>query len=862
MLEALTYICVAATPVSRQQHKEKVGEQNRFCGARPILSADDYTRPEPDQFRYRQLAFWLVADHAIPFAEVGRVFRATLTPSPADTYRSDDLESDVYRVRPDSVMALDGEEFCEIVRVQGKDDVDLQQVLRSGRFNSARPLGNHVILRCGSFFTAPMKIEPALDSLDRFSTEQGASPTAYTLLPNPKFSTAFREISAPTLTTSDSHYFQCDVLVLPPGPLPLAPGRWGVRSRTDGQQISVEFAGPNFIKQLTTSERSMSTLNLGQALALVSTELRLSGSRSEVADVINKYNVLVASTPPTPPFDQIRALLANVKNESLLGLPELNQLATSLFNFPAVVEKFNKIASDKIALKIAQTRESTIAQIEASLQGKRAELAQLQETANVLQSDMDRNKREQDLAFSTELKRRFENERKAMDTERASLDAESRSLEVAKHQVESTLSVLVDQYKEVSPIITGSVLATLRVLESNSGRKDFLDQPPPAAAQTPLRARLRVPPLKPSASAEQCGIQEAQFLQRVHHFAARQGLTFQEHDVKMLHIALKSDPFVVLRGAPGAGKTSLARAYSNALAGTLDQNRVLEIAVNPNWIEQSDLFGFVHSIKQAFVPSPSGVSQFLASLREESFEHGLRAPMAVVLLDEMNLSQPELYLPMNAIWHSNSEQRLIRLFDPSAVLPDEPLLACHSITIAPNVKFIGTINVDDTVKPLSPRFLDRVFAIEISSDRSGPQESGLGYQQDSGQAIDSETFSSWSKGSRLSFPQGIVKVFEQAQKLVLDSRLTDLSHRTRDALVSFVANSANLLDESNALDCGIASRVVSKIRGAKSSREYRNLNALHQGLSPESSAPFLMKLSATPVFWRITLSMQPNIVTV
>ena len=823
MSEVFNYICVAATPVYHQPQRDIVGSGNRFCGARPILSTDNYLLPEANQFENRGLAVWLVADHSLSIAKkVGSLFRATLTPAPKDTYRRDDQESDLFRVRPDSVMGLDGDEFCEIVRIPGANLVDLQQALQTGQFKSSRPLGTFVILRCGNFFTSPMRVEPVSDIVDRQSGGQDAQIATYNLLPNPQFSTKFREVEKNVLTAAGSHYFRTDVLVLPDSSLPLTPGRWGIRSQNEGQQIMVELAGPNFIKLLASSTRVVSTLTLRQALSTVAEEFGRSGARRELTETISNYATLVSSAPQTPPYDEIRALLDKSKGQSMKGLPELAEIAASLFKLPLIKKEFDKVVLKESERQFQQAKESHLTQIESELSSKRSEYAQLQ-------TDMDLRKRDQDREISIELKSRFDQERNEMDARKKTLDSEAKEIAVTRQQVESNLSELVKSYKEVSPIITGSVLATLSVLGSNAHPINSKFQSPNETVKPNSAAKPQLPILRPTACAEGCGITENQFLARVHRIAAQRGMSFLEDDVKVLHIAMKSDPLVMLCGKPGVGKTSLARAYSDALGGTKEHNRLLEIAVHPNWIEEFDLFGYVHSIKQAFVPTSSGISPFLAALSEEYDEYGNQSPMTVILLDEMNLSQPEIYLPWGAIWHP--EKRLIKLFDPSAVSLEDPLRACHSISLVPNLKFIGTINNDDTVKSLTPRFLDRVFSIEISSDGSGPTEPKMATVKDPGNSIDAATFTSWCTGSNRSFPQAVAKRYEQLQQLVKDTRLSVLSHRTRDAIASFIANSSGLLDEERALDYGVATRVVSQIRGAKSPREHENLSKLQNGFS-------------------------------
>lgn len=100
--------------------------------------------------------------------------------------------------------------------------------------------------------------------------------------------------------------------------------------------------------------------------------------------------------------------------------------------------------------------------------------------------------------------------------------------------------------------------------------------------------------------------------------------------------------------------------------------------------------------------SNSGVFNFLNSINQENLEDNL--PNAYILLDEANLSPIEHY------WSSFMGQ--------SDYKSKEINLGNQVLNVSDNIRFIGTINYDETTEKLSPRILNRATIINIDNSKS------------------------------------------------------------------------------------------------------------------------------------------------
>lgn len=187
------------------------------------------------------------------------------------------------------------------------------------------------------------------------------------------------------------------------------------------------------------------------------------------------------------------------------------------------------------------------------------------------------------------------------------------------------------------------------------------------------------------------------------------GHTWDEPDVANLLLSVATGRWTLLAGLPGVGKSTFVRSVLARLGHGPGTERYLELVVRRDWQDDAALFGFWHPTERAWTPSSEGfVEQLLRAVDDERLGHGGLWP---VLVEELNLASPEYYLarPISAFESATPE---IRLYD-AALAPINAARYPASFPVADAVRMVATVNVDDTVERLSPRFLSRASVIWI-----------------------------------------------------------------------------------------------------------------------------------------------------
>jgi hypothetical protein len=181
------------------------------------------------------------------------------------------------------------------------------------------------------------------------------------------------------------------------------------------------------------------------------------------------------------------------------------------------------------------------------------------------------------------------------------------------------------------------------------------------------------------------------------------GLRLSEQTIRRYHLSIETRGFVILAGLSGSGKTQLAKQYSDAVGA-----RTLLVPVAPNWTANEDLLGYTNPLNGEYVDTE--FSRFLseASTEFQSASAEGRDPLDYhLILDEMNLARVEYYFAkfLSAMELTSGPER------PSIELGGE------QIQLTPNLKFIGTVNVDETTHGFADKVYDRAQLIEIPVDR-------------------------------------------------------------------------------------------------------------------------------------------------
>lgn len=180
---------------------------------------------------------------------------------------------------------------------------------------------------------------------------------------------------------------------------------------------------------------------------------------------------------------------------------------------------------------------------------------------------------------------------------------------------------------------------------------------------------------------------------------ARYGRSCRFEDIANFLVCVDQNFLVVLAGLPGVGKTSLVTSLAGVL-GLGAQDRFLLIPTARGFTSQRDVVGFYNPLSQKFQPAATGLYEVL----RENQDAAHAAYPYWVLLDEANLSPMEHYF--------SSFLGMCDPLVPREIKTGEPGRA-GALNVPDSMRFLATINYDNTTEPLSPRMIDRVPIIGI-----------------------------------------------------------------------------------------------------------------------------------------------------
>ena len=283
-------------------------------------------------------------------------------------------------------------------------------------------------------------------------------------------------------------------------------------------------------------------------------------------------------------------------------------------------------------------------------------------------------------------------------------------------------------------------------------------------------------------------------IERIH----ARGMAIANDTIRAYHLALQTRPLVIVPGISGTGKTRLTRLYADAVyncAAGEENEHYLLVAVQPDWHNARDLFGYYNAITGLFHATP-----FLRFLIRAAAD-----PLMpyYVCLDEMNLARPEYYLApiLSAI---ETDERLIDLGAPSEQITTvSGELISNPMRLPHNLALIGTVNVDESTHSLSDKLLDRANVIELTD-------------------VDLEAFrASYMRPIDASIWETLTQVHE-----IMSRAGQPFGYRVIGEILRYVEQAQGVLTPQRAFDQQIKQKVLPRLRGDDSPRLRRALTRL------------------------------------
>jgi hypothetical protein len=184
-------------------------------------------------------------------------------------------------------------------------------------------------------------------------------------------------------------------------------------------------------------------------------------------------------------------------------------------------------------------------------------------------------------------------------------------------------------------------------------------------------------------------------------------LYYDSNTIRSFIAGLSMSRFSILQGISGTGKTSLPKAFAEAIGGSFGI-----VEVQSGWKDRQDLIGYYNTFEKKYYEG-----KFLKLLYKAGTPKYRNKPFFIIL-DEMNLSHPEHYFAdmLSIMEETNPEKQILTVSDKVKDIPKLMLELSEGdigLKIPQNVWFIGTANHDETTLQFAPKTYDRANILEM-----------------------------------------------------------------------------------------------------------------------------------------------------
>lgn len=454
--------------------------------------------------------------------------------------------------------------------------------------------------------------------------------------------------------------------------------------------------------------------------------------------------------------------------------------------------------------------EESLAAKQQELESKRTELKAAQQQYDAMRAEQEQRLAEENTAWIDGLRRREEEVKRA-----------ERDLEERQGRMSDALSGAIAEYRERAQDVLQNVLTLMPLLPASS----------PGAA----RPTVTEPTLLPAwidQPKTKAGVLEREpaFVQQFQDVVQRRGFVFEPEVLAAFHVAVKTGAWTVLAGPSGLGKSSLPALYAEALG---QRQEMLSVAVRPDWLDDRQVLGAFNPLTERFETAATGITEHLIHAAEDARRQ--RGGIYLIVLDEMNLARVEHYFArFLSIMERRADERTLELFSRTQENPNDPMARHRQLLVPPNVRFVGTVNLDETIHFFSPKVLDRCAIVALGQGPLDPAIVPNAQARELGlPCVPFATYAGWVQpvtACPTAFQGLLVRLDE-----VLRGARSGLGYRSFQRARTFAASAKGVLADDVAADFAIFQYVLPRIRTLQ--RDAQGLLGELKRLLPEDRFP-------------------------
>ncbi|OEK79677.1 hypothetical protein AST03_06855 [Staphylococcus equorum] len=315
--------------------------------------------------------------------------------------------------------------------------------------------------------------------------------------------------------------------------------------------------------------------------------------------------------------------------------------------------------------------------------------------------------------------------------------------------------------------------------------------------------------------------QEEKFLNHFMNKLNNENLVYNDKDIINFHTAMKTSKLVILSGMSGTGKSKLIKSYANSL-GLKDNFKF--IPVSPSWTEDSDIIGYADTLNMIYRPDDHGLIETLIQAKLNPDK------LFIVCFDEMNLARIEHYFSQFlSLLESDVDNRKLQLYNKElgGKLYNSSKYN-HEITIGKNVRFVGTVNIDDSTHHFSNKVLDRadLITLEVMPFKQLVQVANSEkIKTVEGNSFEQDYVESFFKSSKtIDLHNSVIEFFQDLHNILMtvnnQSGIGPRVIKHIDYYLKNIPKYNNILSNGEGLDYQVVQRVLTKVRGSREELSY------------------------------------------